>query len=729
MKKLLSLALTAMLVCALGLPAMGKAFPDVPEHHWAYKAVEELYAAGLVIGYPDGTFGGQRSLTRYEYAMIVSRLYQRLQEIAAEGSLQADKALEAAMAAQEMAKQAQLAADAAVKATPVERIIEKHIIETKPDIPYEEVYRQARDLAVLVEALQEEFAAEIAELQKRTDLLEREVNALDSRLTGLEVKVGDLDARQTRTEADVAQIKSDVAQLKAEHEKFKVGGTAEVKVESRDVGGNLQIAFKDGNLKIAFKDPYKPDFDGDGLRNKVNHPDPSLPPSTVNDTDDYYTDGVTLQNALTVNVGFVPVKGVDVQAKVQLTDAFRQDNDRGAKNLDLRDIAIEATSDGFIRRAYYGNVDSYKAFDGYSRFIKTRTEFIEERETGPNALGSSVAIEGAQVDFAGSNIGGQFAVLGNPYELDYYTLSRIEYTVSPVFALGVNAIRTQDAQSVSAVTRYGGYAKGKYADINYLLGVYNSDEKNNTAIEVSASRPFRISNVGVNVGFDYTRDYDDKDYTLVAVKTSENILVGSIPLALSGEVGTSSKEETHLKAAINVVDLKVGLLNVNAGIERVNKDTSKDSFEVAAWTKTSPDYTKFSLNAGTEFAVGAVKLTPAVEVFTKQVTENDPDAVEAKHTDNRVTGKIGFATKAFDKGALNGTVKLIRDTAYNSGNDYGKPGMVESKAFGADINLTYPVGAVNLTVGGEYLKYEETKGEKYGDYDYLILKSGVKFDF
>ncbi|NLY56792.1 MAG: S-layer homology domain-containing protein, partial [Firmicutes bacterium] len=50
MKKLLSLALTAMLVCALGLPAMGKAFPDVPEHHWAYKAVEELYAAGLVIG-------------------------------------------------------------------------------------------------------------------------------------------------------------------------------------------------------------------------------------------------------------------------------------------------------------------------------------------------------------------------------------------------------------------------------------------------------------------------------------------------------------------------------------------------------------------------------------------------------------------------------------------------------------------------------------------------------
>lgn len=713
MKKLLSLALTAMLVCALGLPAMGKAFPDVPEHHWAYKAVEELYAAGLVIGYPDGTFGGQRSLTRYEYAMIVSRLYQRLQEIAAEGSLQADKALEAAMAAQEMAKQAQLAADAAVKATPVERIIEKHIIETKPDIPYEEVYRQARDLAVLVEALQEEFAAEIAELQKRTDLLEREVNALDSRLTGLEVKVGDLDARQTRTEADVAQIKSDVAQLKAEHEKFKVGGTAEVKVESRNVGGDAQI---------AFKDPYKPDFDGDGLRKKEN----------VDDTDDYYTKGVTLQNALTVNVGFVPVKGVDVQAKVQLTDAFGQDNDRGAKNLDLRDIAIEATSDGFIRRAYYGNVDSYKAFDGYSRFIKTRTEFINEREetlTDPNALGSSVAIEGAQVDFAGSNIGGQFAVLGNPYEPDYYTLSRIEYTVSPVFALGVNAIRTQDARSVPAVTRYGGYAKGKYADINYLLGVYNSGEKNNTAIEVSASRPFRISNVGVNVGFDYTRDYDDKDYTLVAVKTSENILVGSIPLALSGEVGTSSKEETHLKAAINVVDLKVGLLNVNAGIERVNKDTSKNSFEVAAWTKTRPDYTKFSLNAGTEFAVGAVKLTPAVEVFTKQVTENDPAAVEAKHTDNRVTGKIGFATKAFDKGALNGTVKLIRDTAYNSGNDYGKPGMVESKAFGADINLTYPVGAVNLTVGGEYLKYVETKGEKYGDYDYLILKSGVKFDF
>lgn len=695
MKKLLSLALTAMLVCALGLPAMGKAFPDVPEHHWAYKAVEELYAAGLVIGYPDGTFGGQRSLTRYEYAMIVSRLYQRLQEIAAEGSLQADKALEAAMAAQEMAKQAQLAADAAVKATPVERIIEKHIIETKPDIPYEEVYRQARDLAVLVEALQEEFAAEIAELQKRTDLLEREVNALDSRLTGLEVKVGDLDARQTRTEADIAQIKAD-------REKFKLGGTFEATLEDRSVNGSAN----------SYKDPYKKDFDGDDL----------------DDAHDYYKEGVTLEGALTLNMGFKPAEGIDVKAKVKLTDSFAESDSN--QQLNLKDVALEATSDGIIRRAYYGNVDSYKAFDGYSRFIKTRTEFINERKDKPPIdLGTSVSIEGAQIDLVKGNLGGQFAVLGNPYEPDYYTLSRIEYTVSPVFALGVNAIRTQDAQSVPAVTRYGGYAKGKYADINYLLGVYNN-EKNNTAIEVSASRPFRISNVGVNVGFDYTRDYDDKDYTLVAVKTSENILVGSIPLALSGEVGTSSKEETHLKAAINVVDLKVGLLNVNAGIERVIKDTSKNSFEVAAWTKTSPDYTKFSLNAGTEFAVGAVKLTPAVEVFTKQVT--DPAAVEVEHTehtDNRVTGKIGFATKAFDNGTLNGAVKLIRDTAYNNGKDYGTPGMVESKAFGADINLTYPVGAVNLTVGGEYLKYEETKGQKYGNYDYVVLKSGVKFDF
>lgn len=52
-------------------------FPDVPENHWAYEAVKALGEKGLIEGYPDGSFGGERSLSRYEFAEIVYRALER----------------------------------------------------------------------------------------------------------------------------------------------------------------------------------------------------------------------------------------------------------------------------------------------------------------------------------------------------------------------------------------------------------------------------------------------------------------------------------------------------------------------------------------------------------------------------------------------------------------------------------------------------------------------------
>jgi len=67
----------AMLVWAL--PTMAGPFTDVPTDHWAYDAVNELQSEGFVEGYPDGTFRGNRSFTRYEMAMVVARIWARLQ--------------------------------------------------------------------------------------------------------------------------------------------------------------------------------------------------------------------------------------------------------------------------------------------------------------------------------------------------------------------------------------------------------------------------------------------------------------------------------------------------------------------------------------------------------------------------------------------------------------------------------------------------------------------------
>ena len=72
MKKSLVLAMAM----ALGVTASAYAanpFSDVPAGHWAYDSVNKLVAAGVVDGYPDGTYGGDKLMTRYEMAQIVAK--------------------------------------------------------------------------------------------------------------------------------------------------------------------------------------------------------------------------------------------------------------------------------------------------------------------------------------------------------------------------------------------------------------------------------------------------------------------------------------------------------------------------------------------------------------------------------------------------------------------------------------------------------------------------------
>ena len=47
-----------LLLLVISIPAFAQEFPDVPADHWAYQAVQELVNAGIIQGYPDGTYGG-----------------------------------------------------------------------------------------------------------------------------------------------------------------------------------------------------------------------------------------------------------------------------------------------------------------------------------------------------------------------------------------------------------------------------------------------------------------------------------------------------------------------------------------------------------------------------------------------------------------------------------------------------------------------------------------------
>ena len=64
-------------------PMKIKLFPDVPENHWAYEYIATLAGNGILEGYPDGNFGGDRMMTRYEFGAIVYRAMQRGFEVPA----------------------------------------------------------------------------------------------------------------------------------------------------------------------------------------------------------------------------------------------------------------------------------------------------------------------------------------------------------------------------------------------------------------------------------------------------------------------------------------------------------------------------------------------------------------------------------------------------------------------------------------------------------------------
>ena len=59
-----------------GQPVRNVEFPDVPKDHWAYSYVKSLADRGLLEGYPDGEFKGDRTMTRYEFAAIIYRALQ-----------------------------------------------------------------------------------------------------------------------------------------------------------------------------------------------------------------------------------------------------------------------------------------------------------------------------------------------------------------------------------------------------------------------------------------------------------------------------------------------------------------------------------------------------------------------------------------------------------------------------------------------------------------------------
>jgi hypothetical protein len=125
-------------------------YPDVPRGHWAYEALDRLSRAGIIEGRPGGVYEGNRPMTRYEFAVAIARLLDR---IGTGGGI----------------TQAQLDALAATLRSEMAAI-------PRPDIT-------RREVTDMITALTTEFRDELSRLGVRVDALESRVSALENRVT------------------------------------------------------------------------------------------------------------------------------------------------------------------------------------------------------------------------------------------------------------------------------------------------------------------------------------------------------------------------------------------------------------------------------------------------------------------------------------------------------------------------------------------------------------------
>ena len=191
-------------------------FSDVPAGHWAKEAVEALAAKGIIVGFPDGTYRGNETLTRYQAALIIYRLLQQIEEeLKAKGESPTMEAMSSEdiealkNAVQELA--AELAAlgvrvsaledSAATKEdiARLEALIEELKAQPMPEPGMDQAALQ--DLADRVEAASIAADTALAQAQQLAEQLE----ALAQDVEGVK---GDLAALQTQVEANAQAIQA-----------------------------------------------------------------------------------------------------------------------------------------------------------------------------------------------------------------------------------------------------------------------------------------------------------------------------------------------------------------------------------------------------------------------------------------------------------------------------------------------------------------------------------------
>lgn len=220
--KSLALVLAIVLLVGTAAPVLAKnPFADVPADHWAYDAIVQLAAAGLVEGYPDGTYGGARMMTRYEAAMVFARTLARLESLVADEVAQTNAGLRDDVTADVLADieaaKAELVAlikdELANLDIPVEeRIIEKVVVEQPIEVAQTDdaILQRLRDLEIGQEALEGDMSYVENRVLGLVDGLRYDLDSLKDQPFELtpeaEEVIADLVAEKVKEEIAAAEL-------------------------------------------------------------------------------------------------------------------------------------------------------------------------------------------------------------------------------------------------------------------------------------------------------------------------------------------------------------------------------------------------------------------------------------------------------------------------------------------------------------------------------------------
>ena len=162
MKKMILLFTALMMVLTIAPAAMG-AFEDEPSvDHWVYENFWVVYEAGLIKGYPDGTFKGERPATRYEMVEVMARLVKYIERRIAEEGMGLTEAR-------------------------VKQLIAEEI--TNSDFSADQVYDAIENLEIAL-------AEDLSQLDARITNVEREVEQLKQNNEDLAKRIAALEKRE-----------------------------------------------------------------------------------------------------------------------------------------------------------------------------------------------------------------------------------------------------------------------------------------------------------------------------------------------------------------------------------------------------------------------------------------------------------------------------------------------------------------------------------------------------